>query len=431
MWGGDSEGGLSVLARAAARPTVAPLHPALLPGLKPGDAVQVSGDAGNGCSMLLYDLVARALLPSSWKGVDLGGCGAQVLFLDTDLHFCVLQLSVVAEGCVRKAVRAARRKMKAAAEGGSSCAASTTSATGMTAVAETSVHLAGKCKNDHKNINYAEVKENNVDIDRINCKKSYSLENVTCGLDNLEPVFKKKKSINHKVCDKVSDGLDAVVVSEIPEKQTPAVCSSRATGLHSSSTSLSTDLSSLQWLRKTPLVKLKRLIKELVASCLENLQYLRCSYSTQFMTTLLCLDALLTAFPRVSLICVDSLSNFYWHDRAFGYETWKNTEQYYNKIIKSALDCVSKNKVTFVGVQQPLFAKQKFPDQNSDSSQRRVYEHYNFLGRSWACEVRYKIQIKRTRKNGLYEFVVSERDRDVRTISAVYRPEGITWVKNE
>ncbi|XP_018014431.1 uncharacterized protein LOC108671394 [Hyalella azteca] len=386
-WVGES--GVSVLARAADRPSVAALNPILFPQLSSGQCVQVSGDAGSGCSLLLYDLLASALLPSCWRGVELGGCGAHAALLDTDLRFCVLQLSVIAEARVRRKLRAVRIRLK------SELPLSDPRQT-------TSPNTPGEICAELPLENKVTPVECNQDVKYCNA--------ASCSVSGVaEP--RRDKSTD--VFDERKSGGD----------------SSREFTLQGSSDC--SRLAAQAWILKTSRAKLKRLIKDLLASCLANFLYLKCTYSAQFATTLLSLDTLLATHPKVSLICVDSLSNFYWHDRSFDFETWKNTEQYYNKITKFVMDCVAKNGVILVGVQQILFAKQKQHSERSGSDPESDYEHYDFLGKCWAGGVRYKVNIKRTRGCGRRDFVVSEPAKAPRTVKALFRAEGITWLSSE
>ena len=69
------------------------IDPHLFPsGLDPGDVVEVSGPANCGKSMLALSLIATALLPAVWCGVQIGGCEAGVLYVDCEQHFSVFQL---------------------------------------------------------------------------------------------------------------------------------------------------------------------------------------------------------------------------------------------------------------------------------------------------------------------------------------------------
>lgn len=69
------------------------LDPHLFPGgLQPGDVVELWGNTNCGKSMLTLNLVASALLPKVWCGIELGGCNTGVTFIDCDQHFSIFQL---------------------------------------------------------------------------------------------------------------------------------------------------------------------------------------------------------------------------------------------------------------------------------------------------------------------------------------------------
>lgn len=70
-----------------------PLDLHLFPGgLQPGDVVEVWGNTSCGKSVLTLSLVASALLPAEWCGIELGGCSSGVTFIDCDQHFNIFQL---------------------------------------------------------------------------------------------------------------------------------------------------------------------------------------------------------------------------------------------------------------------------------------------------------------------------------------------------
>lgn len=104
---GIQERGIALLARAIPRPLVPDLCPELFK-ISAGDSVQVSGT--NGCSMLLYHLLSHTLLPARWCGVDVGGCGAEALFIDTDQRFSVLQLAAIMEATLKKKILSAQKQ---------------------------------------------------------------------------------------------------------------------------------------------------------------------------------------------------------------------------------------------------------------------------------------------------------------------------------
>lgn len=69
------------------------LDPHLFPGgLQPGDVVEVWGNTNCGKSLLALSLVASALLPKVWCGIELGGCSTGVTLIDCDQHFSIFQL---------------------------------------------------------------------------------------------------------------------------------------------------------------------------------------------------------------------------------------------------------------------------------------------------------------------------------------------------
>ncbi|XP_045127053.1 DNA repair protein XRCC2 homolog [Portunus trituberculatus] len=89
------------------------IDPHLFPsGLEPGDVVEVSGPANCGKSMLALSLIATALLPAVWCGVQVGGCEAGVLYIDCEQHFSIFQLVNLMYRKVKIRVKLARGALK-------------------------------------------------------------------------------------------------------------------------------------------------------------------------------------------------------------------------------------------------------------------------------------------------------------------------------
>jgi len=86
----ESESGLALLARLGARQDMRNLQPQLLKGLKPGEVLELSGDAGSGKSFVCFHLLTSAVLPQTWHGIKLYGCEAQIVFIDSDMTFNIL-----------------------------------------------------------------------------------------------------------------------------------------------------------------------------------------------------------------------------------------------------------------------------------------------------------------------------------------------------
>nr|XP_054767459.1 DNA repair protein XRCC2-like [Lytechinus pictus] len=108
-----SETGAQLFARLGEKPSLARLNPKLIPpGLepRPGDVVEVYGSSGSGKTELLLNLTATCVLPEQWKGIDIGGLGTSVVFVDTDHQFSMLRLFALLEHKVTNAIH--RMKLK-------------------------------------------------------------------------------------------------------------------------------------------------------------------------------------------------------------------------------------------------------------------------------------------------------------------------------
>lgn len=92
-----SETGTELLARLAAQKSLEFLDLDVLDRITAGDAVEILGDSNSGKTELLYHLIARAIFPSSWKGILLNGLEMVVLFIDADQKFSVFRLMNILE----------------------------------------------------------------------------------------------------------------------------------------------------------------------------------------------------------------------------------------------------------------------------------------------------------------------------------------------
>lgn len=113
MNGVESESGLALLARLGTRPSLVDLDPCLFPGgPQAGDVIEVSGNKNCGKSSLCLRLVVTVLLPQIWKGVNVGGCGGGVIYVDSDLHFSILHLENMMQRRVKNILKMCKNTMK-------------------------------------------------------------------------------------------------------------------------------------------------------------------------------------------------------------------------------------------------------------------------------------------------------------------------------
>ncbi len=53
---------------------------------------------------MLLHILCRCILPSAWNGIEIGGLGVEVLYVDTDYHFSILRLTGMLEARVTAAL---------------------------------------------------------------------------------------------------------------------------------------------------------------------------------------------------------------------------------------------------------------------------------------------------------------------------------------
>lgn len=283
----ESESGLALLARLGTRPSLKDIDSQFFPsGLDPCDIVEFSGNRGTGKSSLISHLILNALMPEAWCGVKLGGCGGGVVFVDTDLHFSVLQLENMLQKRIKKKVKNARAEMKGSVDG----------------------------KNK----------------------------------DEGSLVYNAK---------------------------------------------------ALQGFLRSGKKQQENEINALTRDCLKNLLYLKCTDSFQFTITLLSLDELAQNRDNLSLVVIDSISAFYWHDRTYKAGTWYKLEQHYNRIFKAFLSQIRKHKLVLLASRQSLFQRRSAKEDRKTSHQNEDVEgdfdvtDYEYLGREWASAVTQRVYL--------------------------------------
>ncbi|XP_060065741.1 DNA repair protein XRCC2-like [Ylistrum balloti] len=93
-----SETGAQLLARLGNRPNISNVDPTLFPsGLKGKDVLEIYGSEGCGKTEMLLHIACSLILPKTWRGWNFGGCGASVVFFDTDYKFSILRLVTLLE----------------------------------------------------------------------------------------------------------------------------------------------------------------------------------------------------------------------------------------------------------------------------------------------------------------------------------------------
>ena len=127
-------------------------------------------------------------------------------------------------------------------------------------------------------------------------------------------------------------------------------------------------------------------VEELIKQCLSRLYVVRCSSSSQFLITLHSLETLLGNNPDISLLVIDSVSEFYWIDRSVSGGTSGRTNT--NKLMAEALRKLlnTYNLVVFCAKAE-LFEQRDNPDRG----------HQDFMGPHWSRLVTHRWTLAKTR----------------------------------
>lgn len=129
-----------------------------------------------------------------------------------------------------------------------------------------------------------------------------------------------------------------------------------------------------------------------VQGCLRRLWVLRCVSSTQLLLTLHSLPELLCHRPRLSLLLVDSLSTFYWMDRALGGENARLQEAPLHHCAKLLEQLVGAHRLLLFATTQNLMQRRP-GDQDRVRDLESNYRPY--LCQAWQRAVRYRLFFSR------------------------------------
>ncbi|XP_055955319.1 DNA repair protein XRCC2 isoform X2 [Patella vulgata] len=128
-------------------------------------------------------------------------------------------------------------------------------------------------------------------------------------------------------------------------------------------------------------------IDSFVKNCLQNVKLVRCSSSHQLICTLHSLENQVCECPEIGLIMLDSISTFYWIDKA------SNMLDYYVNQIKYILNKLVTDYNLVLFITKAALVKKKTKDlsrvENSfdmgdkSSKSEDMYQYAEFLGNTW------------------------------------------------
>lgn len=102
-----TESGIDLLQRFSVRPKLIGLQVEIFgdDGPLPGDVIEINEKDTNLKTILLTQWIIKCILPSTWKGVQIGGLEVGVVFLSTDHHFSSLHLVTLLERGLKRILR--------------------------------------------------------------------------------------------------------------------------------------------------------------------------------------------------------------------------------------------------------------------------------------------------------------------------------------
>ncbi|KOC65884.1 DNA repair protein XRCC2 [Habropoda laboriosa] len=87
------ESGAELLARLSSKPSLFGLENTLFPeGPQNSDVIEIGGEQSTGKTLLLSQMLAKCILPDYYGTIQIEGCNASAIFINTDHHFQISKL---------------------------------------------------------------------------------------------------------------------------------------------------------------------------------------------------------------------------------------------------------------------------------------------------------------------------------------------------
>lgn len=82
------ESGLELIARVNTKPSLCEIENTLFPGgLRNTDVIEIGGERSTGKTLLLSQMLAKCILPDHYRTIQIQGCNASAILINTDHHF--------------------------------------------------------------------------------------------------------------------------------------------------------------------------------------------------------------------------------------------------------------------------------------------------------------------------------------------------------
>ncbi|CAL9697802.1 unnamed protein product [Knipowitschia caucasica] len=135
--------------------------------------------------------------------------------------------------------------------------------------------------------------------------------------------------------------------------------------------------------------------ESLLRSCLSRLFVLHCSSSSQLLLTLHFLETTITTRPGLSLLLIDSISAFYWLDRAEGGTSYSKREERLNKCSELLGRLLRDYKITVFATCHSIRHKSSSSSATSSSSLLADHDRPYLCG-AWQKLVSHRLTCSRT-----------------------------------
>ena len=140
-------------------------------------------------------------------------------------------------------------------------------------------------------------------------------------------------------------------------------------------------------------------IHEFVNSCLERLFVIHCSSSCNLVKSLANLEPVLRSNPDICLLLVDTISEFYWTDRAVGGSNKSEQEGPQRNIIRKLMRYQEEFHLVVVvtksAIMNPSYHTPATGANTNVTNAKTSWRHDEYLSPDWNKFIKFKFQIKK------------------------------------
>lgn len=152
-----------------------------------------------------------------------------------------------------------------------------------------------------------------------------------------------------------------------------------------------------------------------VKSCLERLLYVTCSSSLELLVTLYSIESICNDKPELSLLIIDSISNFLWLDKSLGGQTKQSKEENINEISMLINKLINRYYLVCIATKNLILYRSK---QDGSKDHGKPVE---YMPNKWTSVVKYRYLVEANKVLGKYLYtlkLISPSDTEIDEIVA-------------